>query len=170
MNETYGSGEIQRIAKISRIQAVHWTEQGAVIPAQDARGRGKRRVYDWQNLIEFMICRELNRFTIETHIMTAVLIFLRKAFELDYRVYIPREEYQGYDIVERGSYWSFLKREPDTDVTVLYAFPTVYHGKECWASGVLNSDTFGMAAITANTDYASIIGIDIRKLIAEADG
>ena len=163
MGKTYGSGEIQQIAKITRIQAVHWTEQAAVIPFKDAKGRGGRRVYSWQNLIEFMICRELNRFSIETYIMTAILTWLRVSFQDSTRAYIPKGK--DYNFPQIGSYWDFLKNNPKTDKKILYVFPEFKYDHDNWCVGVTNWEEFGMASDAINTDYASILGVNIRKFI-----
>jgi hypothetical protein len=45
MKAEYGSTEIQRIAIVSKIQLIHWTQVGAIKPLVDARGRGSRRIY-----------------------------------------------------------------------------------------------------------------------------
>jgi len=73
----YRSKDIQTIARITKIQLIHWSQTGAIIPYEDKRGRGNRRAYNWQNLIEASICRELNKFTIETHLMRYILDWLR---------------------------------------------------------------------------------------------
>lgn len=94
MDKTYSSSEIQRIAKITKMQAIHWTQTGVITPLQDAHGRGSRRVYSWGNLIEMMICRELNRYKVERGIMATIMRDLNK----------PSGEFKNY--------WDFLKKSP----------------------------------------------------------
>lgn len=77
-DKTYRSTDIQKIAMVTKMQLVHWTQTGAIIPLEDARGRGSRRVYNRQNLMEALICRELSKFSIETHVMHEVLSMLRE--------------------------------------------------------------------------------------------
>ena len=47
----YSSKEVQKKADISKIQLIHWSQSGVIIPADDARGRGSRRKYSFQNLV-----------------------------------------------------------------------------------------------------------------------
>jgi uncharacterized protein YdcH (DUF465 family) len=74
----YQSKDIQAIAKVSKISLINWTQQGAIIPFEDARGRGKVRLYDYQNLIEAMICRELNKLSIGIRYQLELLDWLRR--------------------------------------------------------------------------------------------
>jgi DNA-binding transcriptional MerR regulator len=76
--EMYQSREVQRMAKVSRIQLIHWTETGAIIPAQDAQGRGGRRIYSHSNLIETIICRELNRYSIPVQYIKHIMDLFRE--------------------------------------------------------------------------------------------
>lgn len=75
--KTYGSTEIQKGLGITKSQAIHWTQIGAVIPHQDSQGRGGRRRYSLQNVIEFALCRELSLFGIPTYVMVNALEYLR---------------------------------------------------------------------------------------------
>jgi len=73
----YQSKEIQEKAQVSAIQISHWTRTGAIIPAVPVRGTGKMHVYDHQNLIEAMICRELSQYSINYGVMREALKYLR---------------------------------------------------------------------------------------------
>jgi len=96
-DKTFSSSEIQKIAKITKMQAIHWTQTGIITPLEDARGRGSRRLYSWKNLIEIMICRELNSLSVERSIMELVITQLNS-------------EFKGYE-----SYWKYIKKNPKTD-------------------------------------------------------
>lgn len=76
--KTHYSKAIQEKARVSAIQISHWTNTGVIIPATAVKGTGKMHVYDHQNLIEAMICRELSQFSINYGVMREVLDFLRK--------------------------------------------------------------------------------------------
>jgi hypothetical protein len=97
MEKTYSSSEIQRIAKITKMQAIHWTQTGVITPLQDAHGRGSKRVYSWVNLIEMMICRELNRYNVERSFMKVIIGDINRP-------------YHGFK-----TYWDYLKQNPKTD-------------------------------------------------------
>lgn len=149
----YTSKEIQALAKIGKMQVLHWVQTGAVVPFEDARGRGGRRKFSQQNLIEFMICRELNRFSIETRVMKSVLDHLRK------------EEYV--------SFWKEVRTNPDhIEVSLLvvsifvpkpaYSPPTHWYqisviGKKEWDSFMRS-----FARLTSS------IFINLKLLVKEA--
>ena len=102
IQKTYSSSEIQRIAKITKMQAIHWTQTGIITPLEDAHGRGSRRVYSWENLIEMMICRELNRFEAGRSIMDMIIGGLIRQ---------PLGTYRNY--------WDFFKINPKTKMYFL---------------------------------------------------
>ena len=110
MEKTYSSSEIQRIAMITKMQAIHWTQTGVITPLQDARGRGSRRVYSWENLIEMMICRELSKYGVEKWVMNHIIHGMNKP------TIFPGQtgEETSYD-----SYWDFFKQNPKTDIVYL---------------------------------------------------
>jgi hypothetical protein len=60
------------------MQLIHWTQQDVILPSDDVRGRGKTRTYDYQNLIEALICRELARLSIGIRLSKELLKWLRK--------------------------------------------------------------------------------------------
>lgn len=75
---TFQSKQIQDIANISKMQLLYWTQQGAILPLRDARGRGKVRLYNYQNLIEAMICRELTNLSIGIRVIMEWMEFIRE--------------------------------------------------------------------------------------------
>lgn len=104
MEKTYSSSEIQRIAKITKMQAIHWTQTGVITPLQDAKGRGSRRIYSWQNLIELMVCRELNKYNVERSLMKRVIDYFqtpsgRYSSYWDYLAQIPKMAQEHYIII-----------------------------------------------------------------------
>ena len=76
--KTYHSKEIQQICKISMSQLNHWVMIGAVIPFKNIRGRGKARLFNEQNILEAIVCRELNQFSIEGWFIVKALNDIRK--------------------------------------------------------------------------------------------
>ena len=59
------------------MQLGHWVNVGAIIPLKDDPRRGGVRVFSQQNLIEAMICRELNYFRMEARSIAGPLGCLR---------------------------------------------------------------------------------------------
>ena len=97
----YSSSDIQRIAKITKTQAIHWTQTGIITPLQDAHGRGSRRVYSWKNLIEMMICRELNKYNIGRSLMKDIMDMINEPGDgASWPIPIKKSVYL--------SYWDYL--------------------------------------------------------------
>lgn len=103
MEKTYSSSDIQKIAKITKIQAIHWTQTEIITPLKNARGRGSRRLYSWGNIIEMMVCRELNKYNIERFLMKKVISIFNMPFRNS----------------NCSSYWEYLKENPNTDILYL---------------------------------------------------
>lgn len=101
MQNEYRSKDIQRIAKISKDKLVHWTRIGIIRPLQDAEGRGARRVYSYRNLIEAMICRELNELHVETQTIRGIIIYMGAP------IWPPESE------GEKFSFWELLEKYPE---------------------------------------------------------
>ena len=74
----YKSNEIQSLANVSKAQLVLWTKRGCILPFKDPKLRGGHRTYSHRNLIEAMICRELNAYSVETALMREILDWLRR--------------------------------------------------------------------------------------------
>jgi|GEM_PF-2513495 len=128
--KTYYSKAIQKMAGISEIQIKHWTQTGVIIPFKDVRGTGRMRVYDHQNLIEAMICRELNQYSINYGMMKSVLDFLRNkkwrfefAFTVEQGTHIDSTEsvvsgsisfspIDPFPFVRSHTIWEYLKFYP----------------------------------------------------------
>ena len=87
----YSSKEVQKKADVSKIQLIHWSQSGVIIPADDARGRGNRRKYSFQNLVEASICKELNSFRVESNSIKALLENLRAeyVFKIIFEMFLP---------------------------------------------------------------------------------
>jgi DNA-binding transcriptional MerR regulator len=75
--KTYSSKEIQELAGVSKIQLIHWIDIGAIVPWKEDRRRGGKRLFNQQNLIEVLICRELNNFRLPGYLFKVVLDDLR---------------------------------------------------------------------------------------------
>lgn len=141
---TCSISEIQKILHVTKMQVMHWTQTGAVRPFKNDRGRGKRRLYDEQNLAELAICRELNRLLVPPTVMKDLLGMLReprclvKQKEDETVIFLGfndgRPEFDGQmgllrkcpSNCERMSYWQFLKLMPETGFTY---FVFQYMGK-----------------------------------------
>lgn len=74
---TYTSGEIQRLAKVTKRQLIHWVESRAIVPHVDDRRRGGTRIFSQQNLLEALVCRELNHFNLPVFLFRVLMTGLR---------------------------------------------------------------------------------------------
>ncbi len=139
VTKKYHSKAIQKKARVSAIQISHWTKTGVIIPAIAVKGTGKMHVYDHQNLIEAMICRELSQYSINYGVMREVLDFLReKKWLFDIHLESiklsrilkgtnklnPKERQQlmnekGITSEKRLTIWEFFKLYPQTGIIYL---------------------------------------------------
>ena len=94
----YRSKDIQIKAGVTRMQLIRWVEVGAIEPFKDVRQRGKSRIFSYQNLVEAMICKELNRFRVETYTMKRVLNMMRDRRDLDLSSYWDELDSEKIDL------------------------------------------------------------------------
>jgi len=169
----YGSTQIQKIVKITKMQAVHWAQTGAVIPYQDARGRSARRKFNDINKIEFGICRELNRLGIPPHVMADTTAWLRSDDSVLAYKQEDTGEYVDWSedldpkkiIYERLSVWRFIELFPKTRNTLL----VIHYGKDSSINyGLFSLETFKRYYELAK--FQTILVINIRALIEELGG
>jgi hypothetical protein len=57
--EKYQTTRIQRGAHVPKAELNHWINAGIIEPLRNERGRGKSRIFSFQNLLEILVCREL---------------------------------------------------------------------------------------------------------------
>jgi DNA-binding transcriptional MerR regulator len=95
--EILRSKSIQQIAKITKTQLDHWINIRAIKPFEDNRGRGKVRLFSFQNLVETLICRKLNKFGTSGDRIKKVLEYLRREeiIESEIRYYEQRIEWES---------------------------------------------------------------------------
>jgi hypothetical protein len=75
--KVYTSKEIQERAKVTARQLIHWCEVGVIAPHIDDRRRGGARKFSQRNLLQVLICRELNKHRLPTILSRSVMHFLR---------------------------------------------------------------------------------------------
>ena len=74
----YTSKDLQQRSGATHMQISRWTELGIILPEEDAKGRGRVRRFNQQNLIEAMICKQLTEyFRLDTSIMLEIVSWLR---------------------------------------------------------------------------------------------
>lgn len=103
---TYQSKDIQKIARITDNQLKHWTMVGVITPHKTVRGTGKSHVYDHQNLIEVMICRELSEYSINYTVMRDVIGCLRIK-KLCFHITDNKEKTES-SVIKEHTVWSYL--------------------------------------------------------------
>lgn len=74
--KVYTSKEIQERAKVTARQLIHWCEVGVIAPHIDDRRRGGARKFSQRNLLQVLICRELNKHRLPTLLFRSVMFFL----------------------------------------------------------------------------------------------
>jgi DNA-binding transcriptional MerR regulator len=55
----YLNNEVAEIVGITKRQVLSWTEKGLVVPSKESLGVGTKRGYNYQNLLEFGLCKSL---------------------------------------------------------------------------------------------------------------
>lgn len=88
MNKTkiggqYLNKDVSRILILSPRQIVLWTEKGLVVPAiKDAEGAGRKRIYGYENLLEFGLSQRLFEIGFGFHGVKRILGYLRETGNL----------------------------------------------------------------------------------------
>ncbi len=74
----YSAAEVQRIARVKKSSLKNWITAGAIKPLHDARGRGKRRKFSHNNVLDVMVCRELSLFGFPPKVFPLILYLIEK--------------------------------------------------------------------------------------------
>ena len=129
----YFSKELQKQAGVTDNQIKHWTMTGVIVPHKSVQGTGKMHTYDHQNLIEAMICRELQKYSMNYNLMKDVLSCLREkkwTFRFCGKLHVAPAQSKrnkttndnspkaSFDpIIKEHSFWEFIKIYPqDTEI------------------------------------------------------
>jgi DNA-binding transcriptional MerR regulator len=154
---TYRTMEIQELTGVPKDQIVYWARTNVFEPYEDVRGRGKSRQYSWENLIEIMICRELNRVGIGPELMAKILSHLRNE-EFLYYVNVSENE------TGRCSFWQHLKRKPETKL----AFLTLNYEAESAEASYRVCDRHILSKQFVEVgEFKTLVAINIQALIEE---
>jgi len=124
--QTYTHKAIQEIAKVTKSQLNHLVQTKTITPYKEERGRGGRSTYDYTNLLEVMLCREMRKFSVGIHIIKSQLDWLkRKKWEFTFNssFHLPPEfpeEYLQYFHPDDAS----IKTAKDVNKSIMYGdFP-----------------------------------------------
>jgi hypothetical protein len=66
----YKAKEVHALTEVGRWELIHWVNKGFITPAENPPGRGKTRYYDFTNLVQIMVCRELARLKMESYMVS----------------------------------------------------------------------------------------------------
>ena len=147
--KTYGSTEIQKLTGLSKMQVIHLTQTRVIQPFRDARGRGRRRVYNWQNLVEYMICRELYKIDMSPFRMLGII------------------ESLNLPAIKKGSgfisFWEMYENDPELKLKFF-----VIHFDKKDGENYAFADTQTMGKVLKKGDFDSFTLINLQRLIEEA--
>ena len=73
----YTSSEVREILDISQRTMTRFAEKGLIIPVEDAKGAGSRRLYNYVNLLEFALCQMLFDMKYGIHLVKWIVSDLR---------------------------------------------------------------------------------------------
>lgn len=79
----YTSSEVREILDISQRKMTHFAEKGLIIPVEDAKGAGSKRLYNYVNLLEFALCQILFDMEIGIHLVKKFVSDLRGDKEIN---------------------------------------------------------------------------------------
>lgn len=82
----YTSSEVREILDISQRRMTHFAEKGLIIPVEDAKGAGSKRLYNHENLFEFALCQMLFDMELGIHLVKGIISDLRKNQEIRFWV------------------------------------------------------------------------------------
>ncbi|MBW2610347.1 MAG: hypothetical protein JRC68_08400 [Deltaproteobacteria bacterium] len=153
---TFRTNEIKKLTKVPKDQIVYWSRVGMIKAYEDNRGRGKRKIYNWVNLMEILICRELNKVNISTELMAKILEFLRNEKFLLYRSENRKQK------PKKCSFWELIEVDPKTEFTFLVIN---YKKSGDFPFGVI--DRVALETLMEKSAFMSIIIVNIRELIKE---
>lgn len=78
----YTSSEVREILDISQRKMTHFAEKGLIIPVEDAKGAGSKRLYNYLNLLEFALCQMLFDMELGIHLVKRIVSDLREDQEI----------------------------------------------------------------------------------------
>jgi len=154
----YTAAEIQKLAKVTKRQLIHWVETSAIIPLEDDRRRGGKRRFSQQNLIEALICRELNDYRLPSAMFVMALGALRgKGWKL-----------KG----KRVSFWDKLPHRAEMPFLIIKRLEVEVSGRP------KSAEVIASAVVPATKErivkelsvFPSSIVVNLPELIREAGG
>jgi DNA-binding transcriptional MerR regulator len=77
-NRIYLNKQVSEIVGITQRQVLSWSEKGLIIPYEESKGAGKKRGYDYTNLLEFGLCKTLFSWGIGFRAVKGILNELKK--------------------------------------------------------------------------------------------
>lgn len=183
--KTYHSKDIQRLARVTKMQLGHWVNVGAIIPLKDDPRRGGVRIFSQQNLVEAMICRELNYWRMEARSIAGPLWALRKmkfwerlAEEPDYletRVFVFVRAKNVKNALQKLRSTGALS-ELDEVFPVAGGVEAIEKVLGDMSPGELERELFGIESswgkplLKLIDFFSSCMVVDLKKLVEEAGG
>jgi hypothetical protein len=154
----YTAKEIQELAKVTKRQLIHWVEVGAIIPLEDDRRRGGKRRFNQQNLIEALICRELNDYRLPSIMFVQALGSLRgQAWKL-----------KG----KRVSFWDTLPHREEMPFLIIKRLEVEVSGRPKSAEDIASVvvPTTKERIVNELSVFPSSIVVNLARLVQEAGG
>lgn len=183
--KTFTSTQVQEKLQLSKTQVYHYVEKGGVIPFIESRGRGGRRKFSLQNIIEFSICKTMQQhMACEIRVVNKVISWLndpracdvppigykpdtRRLSEISDQEFANAFKHpsndSAFDGWERMTFWDMLRRRPETDETTLLF----------WMDPLSSDPLFGIhskksaSAFIESCESRIITLIDISEIIKD---
>src|SRR4030042_3105506 len=96
LNDSFTHNEVIKIFKLPPRTIVHWSQSGLVEAEIEARGAGSKREYNFKNLLEFGLCKELFNIGLGIQSVKKILKKIRNdgdliAWVLDFKLYYEKK-------------------------------------------------------------------------------
>jgi len=104
----YTSSEVREILDVSQRKMTHFAEKGLIIPVEDAKGAGSKRLYNYVNLLEFALCQMLFDMELGIHLVKRIISDLRESGDIGVW---SRHDKQSYISVTSKTYDETIKKD-----------------------------------------------------------
>lgn len=130
----YTSSEVREALPISQRRMTNYAEKGLIIPVEDASGAGSKRLYNYINLLEFVLCETLFEMCLGVHLVKKIMSGLRQD-----------EEIKNWLLKINGDYKSIKNEISDKD------------GDELVSSYLQGNESIGNSEIKSRTNRPYIL-------------
>lgn len=158
LQTTYKLSEITRIFEIKRHFVIHLVEKGIIEPLVDVKGRGKSRLYSYNNLVEIGIFIYLNNLNLSYEMATRILNNISK--------HIKHHTEETIETMPYICVLGFLDGGMDITVTEPTRFFSDKLSPEAFLSKMIKNAIEERDDITSIDDFAYYFVLDVKNIVS----